>query len=183
MVQDRQYRGKHPHPQGSNQAGINDDGEFFSNVTTVGNLCDDEKLRPSLEEEGDDKNNDTTTGFNGDRNDDDDGDDDEDDDSGFKKQLSMETFRGGAPPRKKEVTFAGSVPVAEVGGPGSPMSHTYGNSGGGSLGMSGMMSAAGAAAAAAAAAAGEKGEFMKHPHALLNRQVRREGGREGGRGM
>ena len=143
--QDRQYRSKRS--PGNNQAGINDDGEFFSNVTASGNLCDDEKLRPSLEEEGDDKNNDTTADFN----------DDHDDDNGFKKQLAMETFRSCQ--RKKEVSFAGSVPVAEEGSPvgeaGSPVSHTYSNSG--SFGLAG---------------GGEKGEFTKHPHALLNRQVR-----------
>ena len=147
VLQDRQYRSKRT--PGNNQAGINDDGEFFSNVTASGNLCDDEKLRPSFEEEGDDKKNETSTDFNG---------DDNDDDSGFKKQLAMETFRSCQ--RKKEVSFAGSVPVAEEGGPvgeaGSPVSHTYGNTGG-RFGL---------------AAGGEKGEFTKHPHGLLNRQVR-----------
>ncbi|XP_076467983.1 protocadherin-11 X-linked-like [Babylonia areolata] len=142
--QERQYRSKHP--VGNNQAGINDDGEFFSTITTPhGNLCDDEKLRPSLEEEGDEKNAEHTTSFN---------DDDNDDDSGFKmKQLAMETFRNSQ--RKKEVSFASTVPVAEEGGPvaeaGSPMSHTYRNTG--------------------QVGAVEKAEISRHHHQLLARQV------------
>ncbi|KAK7096858.1 protocadherin-7-like [Littorina saxatilis] len=149
--QDRQYRSKHP--QHGTQAGINDDGEFFTNMPgNPGNLCDDEKLRPSLEEEGDDKNNHNHPpgGYN------DEDVDDEDDDSGFKKKIAMETFRSSQ--RKKEVSFAGCVPVAEEGAGDAAGSPIYRN--GANYGL---------------AVGTEKVEFVKHPHAFLQRQLEEVG--------
>ncbi|KAL8573372.1 hypothetical protein ACOMHN_032387 [Nucella lapillus] len=143
--QERQYRGKPP--VGSSRPGLHDDGGFFSGLPAPhGNLCDDDKLRPSLEEEGDEKNMEHTTSFN---------DDEDGDDSGFKmKQLAMETFRNSQ--RTKEVSFASTVPVAEESGPvaESPMSHTYRNTG--NLTVAG---------------SGERAEIPRHHHQLLVRQV------------
>lgn len=49
--QDRKYRTKPG--AASNEAGVKDDGEFFRNMSVPENLSDDEKLRPSVDEEGD----------------------------------------------------------------------------------------------------------------------------------
>ncbi|KAK7480800.1 hypothetical protein BaRGS_00027966, partial [Batillaria attramentaria] len=154
--QDRKYRSK---PGAvNNQAGVTDDGEFFRNLNVPENLSDDEKLRPSVDEEGEIGSGKPPKDpaehlyqnepYHLD---------------GFKRLHPEPSNFVRASHRKKEVSFAGSP--TPCGGDevddvvfrseaGSPVSQGYRNSGS-SFGMVG---------------SGERGDFFKQQHGFLGKQ-------------